>query len=453
MLATLALLMASGCFAVMVPGSPIPGPKPGAGAGSAGSAAFSPAGAPAPGTPFLPSPPTPRAAVPRLGFTHTQHSAEHGYPEAVASVRRLLAEQPMLQNQHLMGWGVSNPEPSPDQYEFASLDDRIEFIRSTDGIPVITLCCAPDWMKGGRYGETDWSRIEEAPHPSHYDDFADLAATVARRYPDVRYFLVWNELKGFFDEERGRWDYEAYTALYNLVYDALKAVDPEIQVGGPYVPMTSYSPQWQGHPSSVRGPWGVVDQRALDAFEYWLRHKRGADFVVVDGHTATADRGLVVDEFTALEKFSAVNRWIRQRTDLPVWWAEFYVGEPASGWPTEHRTAVLAAALAELVRSGTAVALYWNPQRTEEDCPGCLWTSTRLSGGGEPLPALSVLRDFLRTFPHSVVADAVDASPRVRTLAAQRAIVAVNTVGERVEAVVGGREVSLGPYEVAWLHR
>ncbi|OLT10047.1 hypothetical protein BJF78_29420 [Pseudonocardia sp. CNS-139] len=63
----------------------------------------------------------------------------------------------------------------------------------------MTLCCAPDWMKGGEPGETDWSRIEVAPDPAHYADFAALAVDVARRYPQVRHFVVWNELKGFFD--------------------------------------------------------------------------------------------------------------------------------------------------------------------------------------------------------------------------------------------------------------
>ncbi len=56
----------------------------------------------------------------------------------------------------------------------------------------------PDWMKGGKAGadNTNWSQaaLETAPDRAHYADFAALAATEsAKRYPDVRHFIVWNE--------------------------------------------------------------------------------------------------------------------------------------------------------------------------------------------------------------------------------------------------------------------
>ncbi len=77
-------------------------------------------------------------------------------------------------------------------------------------------------MKGGTPGQTDWDRLTAAPLPKHYPDFAALSAVSAHRYPDVRHFMVWNEFKGFFDEENNRWDAEAYTELYNQVYEAVK---------------------------------------------------------------------------------------------------------------------------------------------------------------------------------------------------------------------------------------
>jgi hypothetical protein len=175
------------------------------------------------------------ARWPGWGFTHTEFSADHGSSAAIAAVQQALADQPMVQNQHIMGWGADNPEPAPGVYNFASLDRRINFIRATGGIPVITLCCAPDWMKGGVPGKTDWGQLTKAPLPEHYADFAELSAVVARRYPDVRHFMVWNEFKGFFDEENKRWDAASYTELYNQVYKAVKAVNPLNRVGGPYI--------------------------------------------------------------------------------------------------------------------------------------------------------------------------------------------------------------------------
>ena len=66
-------------------------------------------------------------------------------------------------------------------------------------------------MKGGEAGQTDWDRLEDTPLPEHFADFAALSAAVAKRYPYVRHFLVWNEFKGFFDDELKRWDAKGYT--------------------------------------------------------------------------------------------------------------------------------------------------------------------------------------------------------------------------------------------------
>ncbi|MGH3626867.1 MAG: hypothetical protein ACRDRL_05410, partial [Sciscionella sp.] len=197
------------------------------------------------------------------GITHTQYSITGGSPRGVVRAKAVLSRSgTCLQNQYIMGFGVGNPEPSPGVFDFADLDRRIRLIRSTGGIPVLTLCCAPDWMKGGAAGTTDWSKINTAPIPAHYADFARLARTVAQRYPDVTHFQVWSELKGFWRADLDRWDYERYTAFYNLIYDTLKKVNPRIQVGGPYISMDSgSSPAGMSDPSAVNGVWGTLDQR------------------------------------------------------------------------------------------------------------------------------------------------------------------------------------------------
>ncbi|GAA2932412.1 hypothetical protein GCM10020221_30220 [Streptomyces thioluteus] len=136
-----------------------------------------------------------RAAV-GWGFTHTKYSADRGEDGARRTAAGLLSADPMPQNQHIMGWGADNPEPRPGSYNFTDLDRRVALMRRTGAAPVLTLCCAPDWMKGG--GErTDWSQksLEKAPQRAHYKDFARLAGVVAKRYPDVHHFIVWNELK------------------------------------------------------------------------------------------------------------------------------------------------------------------------------------------------------------------------------------------------------------------
>lgn len=420
------------------------------------------------GTPAVP----PDEARPEVGwgFTHTQSSADEGESAASERVRTLLAEEkrPLPQIQHLMGWGAGNPEPVKGRYDFSGMDRRMDFIRATDGTPVVTLCCAPDWMKGGKSGtdQTNWSQssLEKAPDRAHYKDFAALAATVAKRYPDVRHFIVWNEFKGFWNSAEGRWDYEGYTELYNLVHKALKKVDKDIMVGGPYLVMDSVDPrQEDGASKTVKGPWGRLDQRALDAFDYWNEHKAGADFVVVDGSSYTVDDEMLPDEFGATDKLTAVSKWVRSRTgDLPLWWAEYYV-EPGDNkdnrddWAEPHRLAVQASGLIALARGGVTSGFYWNPQKRGEKCAGCLWSATQLDDGGRELPMLRLLERFAAAFPpgtrYEKVSVAADDVPNVRVLASDRTVLVVNTLDRKISAKIDGKRFDMAGYEVKWLKR
>lgn len=334
--------------------------------------------------------PLPRFA---LGLTHTQHSADDwGDPASVASALAVARAAVTIQNQHLMGWGALNPEPVPGQYDWSSLDERVALMRSSGAVPVITLCCAPDWMKGGRPGDTDWSRLEEAPAPGHVHDFAALAVAVARRYPDVRRFIVWNELKGFYDAARNDWAMDRYLELYNAVYDALKQLDPEIAVGGPYVVMDSWSDvRSMSNPSALVGPWGAIDQRSLDAVRSFLAGAHGVDFLVVDGTTATKDAGWIPDPTTALDKLAAVNRWLREQTPLPIWWAEWYVVPPGRGGEAAE---LVRRALTTLARSGAAAALLWGPQADDDPDRPVLWTDTAAPGGGKATAVAGVFADL-----------------------------------------------------------
>ncbi|MGW2898129.1 GH39 family glycosyl hydrolase [Streptomyces sp. NPDC001212] len=403
------------------------------------------------------------------GFTHTQFSADEGSAAATGRAEALLSKDGGLpQNQAIMGWGADNPEPVKGRYDFEALDRRIDFVRASGGTPVITLCCAPDWMKGGRAGvdNTDWSQdaLETAPTRDHYKDYAALAATVAERYPDVRHFIVWNEFKGFWNNAEGRWDYEGYTELYNLVHKALKQVDPKIMVGGPYLVMDSVDPRQKQDVSTVlRGPWGALDQRVLDAFAYWNQHKAGADFVVVDGSSYTKDDDLLPDEFRATDKLTDVGRWVRSQTGgLPLWWAEYYV-EPADrnddrkDWSEPHRVAVQAAGLIAMAKGGASTGFYWNPENRTGDCPGCLWTPTDSSGGGRVLPMYDLVSRFNRAFPpgtrYRTVSVAPDDVPNVRVLADDRTVLVVNTLNRTISARIDGRRFDMKAYEVKWLQR
>jgi Glycosyl hydrolases family 39 len=389
-----------------------------------------------------------------VGVTHTQHSADlAGNPKALQAALDVLRATATLQNQHIMGWGALNPEPSPGDYRWESLDARMALIRRSGGTPVITLCCAPDWMKGGAEGTTDWDALETAPVPAHYGDFAQLAAQVARRYPDVRYFQVWNELKGFYDPARNNWNIEAYTALYNQVYTAVKAARPDAMIGGPYVVIDSWAPSENpDHESRVAGAWGVADQRSLDVLDYWLAHKQGADFVIVDGTTATKNDALTTDQFAATEKFAAVDEWLRQRTGLPVWWAEWYVQPSKASWSPQDQNATMTVGLIHMARSGASVALLWGPQGSNQTCRGCLWSDTSQAGDGRPTPFAASMRSWIAAFPPGTrLVRTTSTSPAVWTLASADTLLLVNTAPCRVTVAAYGHRVRLAAREVRYL--
>ncbi|WP_432195867.1 GH39 family glycosyl hydrolase [Streptomyces sp. bgisy027] len=411
---------------------------------------------------------TPDATDPQVGwgFTHTQHSADEGASAAVQRVRGRLADAGGLpQIQHVMGWGADNPEPVRGRYDFEAMDRRIDFVRASGSTPVVTLCCAPDWMKGGEAGvdNTDWSQaaLETAPDPGHFDDFAALAVTVAKRYPDVRHFIVWNEFKGFWNDAEARWDYEGYTKLYNLVHRALKKVNPDIMVGGPYLVMDSVDPRAAEASKALTGAWGALDQRTVDAFGYWNEHKAGADFVVVDGSSYTRDDELLPDEFTATDKFTDVSRWVRgQSGDLPLWWAEYYVepgdgNDERKGWSEARRGAVQAAGMIALARGGTTSAFYWNPEKEKgTECAGCLWTPTDTPDGGAKLPMYDLVSRFGKEFGpgteyRPVSVDGTD----VRVLATDKVILAVNTLDRQTTVKIDGKKAEFQAYGVKWLKR
>jgi hypothetical protein len=146
------------------------------------------------------------------------------------------------------------------------------------------------------------------------------------------------------------------------------------------------------NPSDVAGPWGVLDQRALDVVDFWLQHAVGAEFVVVDAGTWTEDDGLLTSDFAAVAKLAAVTGWVRSRTHLPIWWGEIYAGASdvsSSGDP--RAAAVMAEALIAVAQAGASVALLWQPEASTYLQTPALFTDTSSPDGGRALPLVGLL--------------------------------------------------------------
>jgi hypothetical protein len=317
------------------------------------------------------------------GFDLANAVPQNSESEATATAAQITRSIPgTFEDVPIMGWGTGNPEPSPGIYDFSQIARQIQFVEVSGGIPVITLCASPDWMKGGEAGTTDWNDIDVAPQPQHFQDFADLAAEVAKAFPQVRYFVVWNELKGFWDSSTNRWDMAAYTSLYNDVFRAIKIVRPDALVGGPYVSMRSLSGATPvgGAPS---GPWGHLDPASSSAVLYWLAHKVGADFVAVDGRAFTVDAGLTTDPLTSTGKYAAVDRWLEVQTSLPIVWMESHVLPDPSTADQRQQAALRIAVLLQMASSGASLGMQWNPEQDSAWDEG-LWTSPGVLGPDQP---------------------------------------------------------------------
>ena len=381
---------------------------------------------------------TQQAAALELGVTHTKDSLDdHGPAEARRRGIEILENDGAIwQNHHLMGFGTNNPEPAPGEYEWDTLDARMKLTEETGQKTMLTLCCAPDWLKGGEEGETDWENLEEAPVPEHFGDFARLAAAAVERYPQVERVMVWNELKGFWDKGKKRWDYEGYTELYNQVYTAVKAVRPDVQVGGPYVVLISLEPGTQDASTSVTGPWGAADQRTLDVVDYWLQNNVGADFLAVDASTGIRNDEGIPSPVDGAQKYADLARWLQQRSDLPIWWAEYYPqvpeGEDDTG-TSPVNAAVNLAAIAAMAESGAAGALLWGPQAHGLGS-AALWTDATAEDGGQPTP-LTQAWQFLvpRLAAGGVEIGRSPSRPDLLAFRADDGVVVVNVSGSEVE--------------------
>ncbi len=398
------------------------------------------------------------------GATHTENDVDpYANSRAMVSARRLLQSSLFYQNQAIMGWGADDPEPAPGVYNWSSLDARVQLMRETHARMVLTLCCAPGWMRPPGY-QDDWSNLEVAPAPDHVQDFANLAQAVALRYPDVAYFQVWNEFKGMWStspgatpgiEDSNRWDYERYTTLYNAVYTAIKQVRPRDLVGGPYITMASVGNRVG---AALAGPsyvWGTFDERSLDAIKYWLMHKDGADFITVDGSSANGDGVWLTNPFVAVQKFIAVTRWIRTQPDggatLPIWWAEWYTGHPSIAGSLNYYNALMAAAEIATVQSGAAAALIWSPQGNARgfSYPEGIWTNPFRAGGGQATPYYATSYAFMHYFgPGTWLYKTTTSTINVSVIASATKTLVVNRLSWVQEIIVNGIAYYLNPYQV-----
>ena len=429
------------------------------------------------------------------GLTLTDNTLNYPYGNndltAVNNAKSLIQKGVTYINTPIMAWGVDDPWPDPSQpgpTNWESLDARMHLILETGGIPVITLSEAPWWMKGVLQSDgtttlitqdEEWSDISYSARilDNKMDAWLQLVQSVAERYMvppyNVRYFQVWNELKGYYDPVTNAYDYttspgnpsgpnakNGYTYMYNLVYNRLMQVatslgkqTSSVIVGGPYVVMDTWSSSDQSNPSNITKAYGTYDQRSLDVVLYWLQHKAGAGFITVDSDNGNKDNVNITDPFTASEKFADVTEWIRSLDStiypgaaaLPIWWAEWYATPYTNVTDANYNNAIKTYAVMKLIKAGGGVAFSWGGTGDGPPNTG-LWTSTT-AGGGQPLPWYYSYKDFKDYFAAGtrIYNTMVSDPSKVEALASADKLLIVNKTAKSIAVTINCTKVSLSP--------
>lgn len=372
---------------------------------------------------------------------------------AVSSAKQVLSKfAGSFMDQSIYGFGAQNPEPSQGDYNLTSIEARVKLITDSRGIPVITMVGDPHWMHSPGCDPDVTNGFFTPPCPSHYQDFANMAAHIAQSLPQVKYFVVWNEFKGFHEKNGNGLDYINYTSMYNDVFTAIKKVRPDAIIGGPYVSFIAYPCSQLGSKSSqaLQGSWGCIGQNTLNAFTYWLNHKVGADFIAIDGGVVT-ERDIKAgisppNPLTASEKFAAVDQWVKSQSNLPLWWMESPI-QPKSGWSNQEGAAARIATLILMNSSGASAGLYWQPQEQAGISDEGLWTSTEVAGGGQPTILASELEAVLPFIRQPL--KLVNGQPSGVLVATEGSnSILVNTTSASVAATLNGHEIGLSAYQV-----
>ncbi len=416
---------------------------------------------------------------------------------AVNNINALIKNTITYQDTPIMGWGLPDPWPDPSSSgptDWSGLDKNLQETLSTGAIPVITLSEAPWWMKGVLEGKNktqvltaadEWTTqaYEARILDNKMPEWLQLVRSIAERYMvapyNVRYFQVWNELKGYYDPTINNYDFttsagnpsgpnaeHGYTYMYNQVYATLMQVATSlhiptqaIKVGGPYVFMDTWSSIQQSDPSDVVKAYGVFDQRPLDVLQYWLQHKVGAGFITIDGSVENRDTNKVKpDPFTAAQIYGDIVKWIRSlnntqypgATTLPIWLAEWFAS-PRVGTPNaDYDNAVKAYAMINFIQAGGASALSWNNYGDGWTDEG-LWVNPSYANGGEPLPWYSTFKAFHDDFAAGtkIYTTTVSNSAEVAALASPRKIMLVNKTATTLSVTVNAVAVPLSPYQVS----
>jgi polysaccharide biosynthesis protein PslG len=160
---------------------------------------------------------------PRFGFHDNSVARRRASPDEVA---RLAEGTGAGMYRLLIDW--RSTEPAPDVYDFG-MSDRIYAALRARGIrPLFVLAWAPTWAWAPAV-QCSGDQCHFPPGRDFDGQWREMAAVLAKRYPDAAGIEIWNE-----PNERTAWNWAAdvgrYSELLREAYTAIKAVEPSMPV-------------------------------------------------------------------------------------------------------------------------------------------------------------------------------------------------------------------------------
>lgn len=397
----------------------------------------------------------------RYGTTQTHYMWESKNAVAAKAAAECIRNVSVINNQHIISFGASYMQESQGApLDFTSLDARLTRLKMLGGEYMLTFCSAPGWMlvsnPEGKYDP------ESRPKEEYFDDYAQLCAEVAKRYPEVKYFQIWNEFKGFWNSSTNWWDDALYLKFYNKIYKAVKAVRPDALVGGFYMGIRGDGSEQFGFSAvDTFDPLNDKEDGNLvwESMRYWLNNKEGADFICFDrgiqGFRNSADY-TVEQAFQLTKEYQAILEKIRELTDLPLIMSEFYGHRPAKSsldMSQEYKAAHYAMIYKYMLqgaRDRSYTALLW----MEEEKNGVsLFTDTNAMSGGQPTKFYDMTYEFTQNFSkgHTIINSGSADESKIEVIASETRVMAINKTDSRQVVKYGDRYYEMSPFEVLFL--
>ena len=123
-------------------------------------------------------------------------------------------------------------EPQRDRYDWAIYDDIYRAMMARGVKPLLVLIFAPEWSWKGDHDCTQFGQdCRFPPNPRNDSEWREMAALLARRYPQAAGIEIWNEpnLASFWGPAP---DPRRYADLLRQAHGAVKEANPSMRVIG-----------------------------------------------------------------------------------------------------------------------------------------------------------------------------------------------------------------------------